>query len=98
LWKALHSQQLPVATVLPEDAKVSAASRVEYFQGLGTVRESDSTAAAQQLFDALDARLSDNDSWRTLWRTVVDQVPPMPLLAEAGAVIGEFARGLVVCQ
>jgi hypothetical protein len=92
LWKALHSQQLPVATVLPEDAKVSAASRVEYFQGLGTVRESDSTAAAQQLFDALDARLSDNDSWRTLWRTVVDQVPPMPLLAEAGAVIGEFAR------
>jgi len=92
LWKALHSQQLPVTTVVPEDSQVAAGSRVEYFQGLAAVRESDSSAPAQQLFDALDPRHPDNDSWRALWRTVADQVPAMPLHAQAGAVIGEFAR------
>lgn len=92
LWKALHSQQLPVTTVVPEDAAVPAASRSEHFQGLVALRESDSSTPAQQLFDILDPRQADNDSWRTLWRTVADQVPAMPLHRQAGGIVSEFAR------
>ena len=90
LWKALHSQQLPVTIVVPEDDKVPAASRVEHFHALGAAREA--SERARQLFDALDGKHSDHDSWRTLWRAVAGQVPPIPLHQQAGAVIGEFAK------
>ena len=92
LWKALHSQQLPATSVVPDDAKIPAASRVEHFQSFAAPRESGSTEHVRQLFDDLDVRNSDNDSWRALWRTASDQVPSMPLERHAGAVIGEFAR------
>jgi hypothetical protein len=92
LWKSLHAHQLPARTVVPKDDFRDVQTRLRYLQASGALREEEVAARASELFDALDSRYPDVAAWRTLWLSVFEQAPRMPLDYKAGVVVEEFAR------